>query len=166
MINRRDFFKKVLLGGAALGLDTPLSSFGRKGENFKRKDPMAGCYKIIYCESDNIQLRDALTKCVNEISCEVIFEDFHSSHYLLWGCYLVPIVDRTLLDRWVWDEYVSSCNMDSSSTTCIIVDNMKHLAVPENNLALQYNLDDPASIPKIISFVKDMRVQFEDYENW
>jgi hypothetical protein len=130
-MNRRDFFKKVMLGGFAAGF-TGVFQSSAEGEVLDDKPEWQepGWKKTIYCDFDRQELEKAIMKCADEIGCEVVFGEGPD---ILVRQFFVAIVDRTLICEVTWDFYVDCCNEDKDAALTLIVDDIDDLNLPRIN---------------------------------
>jgi hypothetical protein len=114
MLDRRDFIKGIagLTAASAfypvLDPDTLISAIDVNGlscEVIKEPDkPFIP--KTIFCQFEDQKLEAAIAKCAAEINCEVIDGAPFSTDMLTFSGFFVSIIDRNLIDREMWQEYV------------------------------------------------------------
>lgn len=153
MLNRRDFLTGFVGTGITLGitnLDAATSIASLCDTSSKplsvQINPMRK--KRIFCQFDNQILEATAKKCAKGVYWEVLYgEPFSPDIVILNG--FINIIDRNLVGKKWWDEYVRCLNEYGWDELCLIVDNNKGWALPQKQCVLQYDLDDPASIREI-----------------
>jgi hypothetical protein len=172
MVNRRDFIKGIAgLTAAsafypALNPDTLIAAINDNGlscEVIKEPDK-AFIPKRIFCQFEDDNLSAAITKLAEEINCEVIDGAPFSSDMLAFSGF-VNLIDRNLIDREMWQEYVRWYDEFRSDETCIIVDNMVlDMPMPVSRYMPTFDLNNPYTIPAIITTIKALKdVYAESY---
>ncbi len=137
MLDRRDFIKGIAGLTAASAFypvfdaDTLISAIDDNGlscEVIKEPDK-AFIPNRIFCQFENQKLKAAIAKCAEEINCEVIVGAPFSTDVLAFSGF-VNIIDRNLIEREMWQEYVQWYDEFRRDETCIIVDNILGMPLP------------------------------------
>lgn len=172
MLDRRDFIKGIagLTAASAfypvLDPDTLISAIDVNGlscEVIKETDK-AFIPKTIFCQFENQKLDAAIAKCAEEINCEVIEgTPFTPDMLALSG--FVNIIDRNLIGREMWQEYVQWYDEFRRDETCIIVDNIiLDMPMPVSRYMPVFDLNNPYAVPAIITTIKSLKdVYAESY---
>jgi hypothetical protein len=172
MINRRDFIKGItgLTAVTAfypvLGPDTLIADIDVNGlscEVIKEPDK-AFIPKIIFCQFEDEKLETAIAKLAKEMNCKVIHGvPFTPDMLALSG--FVNIIDRNLVDREMWQEYVEWYDEFRRDETCIIVDNIiVDMPMPVLRYMPAFDLNNPYAVPAIITTIKSLKdVYAESY---
>jgi len=172
MVNRRDFIKGIagLTAASAfypvLGSDILISAIDDNGlscEVIKEPDK-AFIPKRIFCQFEDDKVRAAITKLAEEINCEVIEGAPFSADMLVFSGF-VNLIDRNLIDREMWQEYVQWYDEFRRDETCIIVDNMLFdMPMPVSRYMPAFDLNNPYAVPAIITTIKSLKdVYAESY---
>lgn len=173
MLDRRDFLKGIagLTAASAfypvLDPDTLISAIDDNGlscEVIKEPDK-AFIPKRIFCQFEDHKLKAAIAKCAEEINCEVIDGAPFSTDMLALSGFFVNIIDRNLIDREMWQEYVQWYDEFRRDETCIIVDNIiLDMPMPVSRYMPAFDLNNPYAVPAIITTIKSLKdVYAESY---
>jgi hypothetical protein len=161
VVKRREFIKGLIGTGLYSVLPASLSQ-GLQDEN---KGPISASQlserpseKRIFCQIEHASLESEIEDCARQIGCEVLHGEPFSPDILALGGFIY-ILDRNLVGRFWWDEYVSICNEYEWQEPCIMVDNIKELKAPESNIVIQIDLTDASSMEKILHVIKETRAQ-------
>ena len=73
----------------------------------------------------------------------------------------IQIVDRHLLGKDLWDEYVQFSNECYDDCPCVLVDNIRNWKLPTTKYILQYDLANKDTIPSIIRLIWEMRKEMD-----
>ena len=125
MIDRRNFIKKTAFAGIAFGISNPLLSSAtnkvNNSSNILRSNYTGFRWdKTIFCQFDNHELQKRVEKCAKEIDCKVYYGEPDSPDIIAVP-YFVSIVDRDIVGRKWWVEYIEHCFCVDDKTPCIMV---------------------------------------------
>jgi hypothetical protein len=162
MMNRREFLKGVIGSGIYSIMAAPfLSGIALSADSC---DQMPKARRIYYL-ADNMELFVRIYWCASEIDCEI----FSLNPYAPDGMSLngfIYIIDRNFVGREWWDHYVQCCNRHHWIEPCLIIDDMKDMAMPQSKYVEQFDLNDPSSISSILYIIKEARVQNILSKSW
>lgn len=165
MVNRRHFLKN-LVGSIILMNADPLSLFAGNNDLKSHEANVIETPHIeiprdrrIFCQVENQQLETEIEKCAQDIGCEVLYGEPFSPDLLALGGF-IHILDRNLVGRLWWYQYISICSEDEWDEPCLIVDNIKDMDIPKSNYVKQFDLNDPSSISSILYIIKEARLQY------
>ena len=171
MLNRRDFIKNMagLTAGSAfypvLDPGALLSAIDENSLSIEliNEPDKPFLPKTIFCQFRDEKLRKAIVKCAEEINCEVINKVSISNDILSLGGF-VNIIDRNLIDRDMWHEYVKWYDEFRRDETCIIVDNMlSDMPMPSRYMPA-FDLNNPYAVHAIVSTIRSLKdIYFESY---
>lgn len=172
MVNRRDFLKGIagLTAASAfypvLDPDTLISAIDVNGLSCEViKEPnKAFIPKRIFCQFENQKLEAAIAKCAAEINCKVMHGAPFTPDMLVFSGF-VNIIDRNLIDKDLWQEYVQWYDEFRRDETCIIVDNIiLDMPMPVSRYMPAFDLNNPYAVPAIITTIKSLKdVYAESY---
>jgi hypothetical protein len=172
MVNRRDFIKGIAgLTAAsafypALNPDTLIAAINDNGLSCEviREPDKAFIPKRIFCQFKDQKLKAAIAKCAEDMNCEVIDGTPFSTDMLAFSGF-VNIIDRNLIDREMWQEYVRWYDEFRRDETCIIVDNrLLDMPMPVSRYMPAFDLNNPYAVPAIIPTIKALKdVYAESY---
>lgn len=164
MINRRDFLKGIIGTGVSSIMPAPFLSGMTLHPNDKKQADTPVDYeqvpkeRRIYYLADNIELYMKIYRCASGIDCEIFsLRPFFVDGLSLNG--FIYIIDRNFVGREWWDHYVQFCNRHHWIEPCLIIDDMKDMAMPQSNYVEQFDLNDPSSISSILYIIREARVQ-------
>jgi hypothetical protein len=119
MLKRRDFLKGAVGGVGAFCLFNPLSLAARQGISEHSGDSQnqevgvlnPSYLETIVCCFDNPKLKRMIEHLAKEINCDVRYYDYGNGWFAIeaWSSGFIAIVDRNLIDRAAWDEYIMLC---------------------------------------------------------
>ena len=119
MLRRRDFLKGAIGGAGALCLFNPLSlaasnetSKDSGGSQNQEEGLLNPSYlETIVCCFDNPKLQRMIERLAKDINCDVHYYDYGNGWFAIeaWSSGFIAIVDRNLIDREAWDEYITLC---------------------------------------------------------
>ncbi len=165
MMNRRQFLKGIL--GTAVLTNTV---FPPVNASMQLLDPLIILSpklikpgerlrdRRIFCQFNHQELETEIERCAPEIGCEVLYGEPFSVDILILGAFIY-IIDRNLMDRDIWEEYIRHCDEGRWDDPCLVVDSVKDMSFPKSSYVSQFNLDDPASITSILYVIKEARIQ-------
>jgi PAS domain-containing protein len=172
MVNRRDFIKGIagLTAASAfypvLNPDTLLAAIDDNGLSCEviREPDKAFIPKRIFCQFEDDNLRTAITKLAEDMNCEVIDGAPFSTDMLALSGF-VNLIDRNIIDKEMWQEYVQWYDEFRRDETCIIVDNiLLGMPMPVSRYMPVFDLNNPYAVPAIITTIKALRdVYAESY---
>lgn len=172
MVNRRNFIKGIAGLTAASALSAVLdpcaviAAIDDKGLSCEviREPSKAFLPKTIFCQFEDERLEAAIATCAEEINCEVINGAPFTTDMLSFSGF-VNIIDRNLIDKEIWEEYVRWYDEFRRDETCIIVDNMLlDMPMPVSRYMPAFDLNNPYAVPAIITTIKALRdVYAESY---
>lgn len=172
MLDRRDFIKGIagLTAASAfypvLDPDTLISAIDNNSLSCEViKEPYkAFTPKTIFCQLKDQKLEAAITKLAEEINCEIIDGSPFSTDMLALSGFFVNIIDRNLIDREMWQEYIQWYDEFRRDETCIIVDNILDMPMPVSRYMPVFDLNNPYAVPAIITTIKSLKdVYAESY---
>jgi hypothetical protein len=175
MLDRRDFIKGIAgLTAAsafypALNPDTLIAAINHNGLSCEviREPDKAFIPKRLFCQFEDQKLKTAITKCAEDMNCEVIDGAPFSTDMLTFSGF-VNLIDRNLIDREMWQEYVRWYDEFRRDETCIIVDNVDNILfdmpMPASRYMPVFDLNNPYAAPAIITTIKALKdVYAESY---
>ena len=116
MLRRRDFLKGAIGGAGALCLFNPLSLAASNetskdsGDSQNQEEGLLNpsYLETIVCCFDNPKLKRMIVRLAKEINCNVHYYD--NGWFAVEAMHgFIAIVDRNLIDREAWDEYITLC---------------------------------------------------------
>lgn len=110
----------------------------------------------IFCQSDHEQLNHAIERCAGEIKCTTIHGEPGSIDICAIGSF-VKIVDRNIIGRSIWKEYVEGIDSAGGDVPCIIIDRLSDLPLSKSQYVCQMDMNSPETIRKIVQTIKQMR---------
>ena len=186
MLKRRDFLKGAVGGAGALCLFNPLSLAASQGiskdsggsQNQEEGILNPSYLETIVCCFDNPKLQRMIERLAKEINCDV--------HYYDDGCFaieagfgFIAIVDRNLIDREDWGEYIAWHEEDEAwkpdpndeelqriledlpeTNPLVVVDSLNW---PTNKHVCQINLKSRGAIDKIRQLIMKTKIQAVEY---
>ena len=164
MINRREFLKGMIGAGISGIMPAPFLSGMTLHPDDRKQSSASVEYeempkgKRIYYLADNMELYVRIYRCASEIGCEI----FSLNPYSQDGKSLngfIYIIDRTVVGKEWWEHYLQCCNRHNWLEPCLIIDDMKDMAMPQSNYVEQFDLNDPSSINAILFIIKEARAQ-------
>jgi len=164
MINRREFLKGMIGAGISGIIPAPfLSDRTFNAEDRKQSPASVECEQVpkgrrIYYLADNMELYVRIYRCASEINCEIFFLNPYSADRMSLNGFIY-IVDRNVVGREWWDHYVQCCNRHHWIEPCLIIDDVKDMAMPQSNYVEQFDFNDPSSISAILFIIKEARAQ-------
>lgn len=176
MINRRIFLKS-LMNSSILGMVAPSLIGGMGLKDILKLQSPEFVYsnrmpeeRRIFCMFDNKELEEEIKKCAKEIDHEIIYgEPFSPDILVLSGFF--NVIDRNLVGRDMWEEYVSCCNEFGWTGLCCIIDNIRDLNLPESMYVIYCEMDIPNEISSIIEIMATSsglrdRIIARGYRRW
>ena len=164
MINRREFLKGMVGTGISSIMPAPFLL----GLTLHSKDKKLSAAPVVYEEvtkgrricylADNMELYMKIYRCASEIDCEIFSLRPYSADMMSLNGFIY-IIDRNVVGKEWWDNYVRCCNKYHWVEPCLVVDNIKDMAMPHANYVEQFDLNDPSSINSILYIIKEARVQ-------
>ena len=113
--------------------------------------------KVIFCQFEDQKLGTAIAKCAEDIDCEVINGVPFTPDMLAFSGF-VNIIDRNLVEKDVWQEYVNWYDEFRRDETCIIIDNIiLDMPMPVSRYMPAFDLNNPYSAPVIITMIKSLK---------
>ena len=137
-MNRREFLKGIIGSGLYSVIpesldrylqDSDICSVPLSQSNIPKERPRD---MRIFCQVENQKLETEIENCAQEIGCEVIYGEPFSPDLLALGGFIY-ILDRNVVGRFWWDQYISICNEYEWHEPCILVDTMKNKKLPKSN---------------------------------
>jgi hypothetical protein len=161
LMNRREFIKGLIGTGLYNVLPASLSQglqYEYKGSTSASQLSERPREKRIFCQIEHTSLESEIEDCARQIGCEVLHGEPFSPDILALGGFIY-ILDRKLVGKFWWDEYVSIYKQFKWSEPCILVDTIQNLKLPKSPCVIQIDLTDASSTEKILQAIKAMRAQ-------
>jgi len=161
-MNRRVFIKALIATAIGAGLgDEKLSgsddhSMVGAQDCDLRTSPLPWS-RTIFCQSAQVPLRNALDDFARNNQCQVRFCDDDSPDIIAIGSF-VHVVDRNLLGRDLWRQYVQFCDETADDAPCLIVDGIKGWGYPTTKCVRQFDPNREKSVESIIGIIRIMRL--------
>lgn len=112
--------------------------------------------RSIFCQFNDEQLKQAIERCAKENDCTIFYGEKESIDICAVGSF-VRIIDRNIVGRGVWNEYIEGIDSSGGDVPCIIVDDISDLPLPKCQYVCQLDLKNPKAIQKIVQTIKQMR---------
>ncbi len=112
----------------------------------------------IYVQIDNPNLESHLFSLAKQLECELLTGD--TSDIIAIPCFAI-VVDRTVVGRKWWREYIEYRSLTNDKTPCIVIDNTEQ----QDDVKLKnlFYTDNAGQIGKIVSSKKRMLNRFDFY---
>ncbi len=113
-------------------------------------------FRNIFCQFDHEQLNYAIEQLAGDIDCTVFHGEPGSIDICAVGSF-VKIVDRNIVGRSIWKEYVEGIDSAGGDVPCIILDRLSDLPLSKSQYVCQMDMNRPETIRKIVQTIKQMR---------
>ena len=110
----------------------------------------------IFCQFDHEKLNHAVEQCAEEINCTTFHGEPGGIDICAIGSF-VKIVDRNIVGRSTWKEYVEGIDSAGGDVPCIIIDRLSDLPLSKSQYVCQMDMNSPETIRKIVQTIKQMR---------
>lgn len=174
MLKRRDFLKGAIGGVGALCLFNPLSLAARQGiseDSGDSQNQVVGALNPSYLETivccfDNPKLKRMIERLAKEINCNVHYCDYDNGCFAIEaGLGFITIVDRKLINREDWDEYIAWCEGNEALKTdppkvnaLIILGLDRNIRLPKNKFVSWFNMKSPYVIDNIGQHIMKIKI--------
>ena len=171
MIDRRNFIKKTVVAGIAVGISNPLLSSEMNTINSNIVKPNQAGFawnKTIFCQFENQEIEKEIERFAQDINCKVYYGEPNSPDIIATP-YFVSILDRNIIGKKCWKEYMDYCNEVDDNAPCIIVDkNDFHdeFEWPNNKCFAQYYLSEckNEAINALLKMVKKIKKEIDSHK--
>jgi hypothetical protein len=163
-MNRRELIKGCVVSVCGLSLDNKLLPSCVAGimtptKQVKIPPPLAW-RRTVFCETNNSILKTALMEFAENNDCSLWFCENDDPDIHATGAF-VQIVDRRLLGKRLWDEYVQFSDECYDDCPCILIDNIRNWKMPQTKYIIHYDPDHQDTVPSIIRLIGEMRKEMD-----
>ena len=110
----------------------------------------------IFCQFDHEQLYLAIEQLAVDIDCTAFQGEPGGIDICAVGSF-VKIVDRNIVGRSIWKEYIEGIDSAGGDVPCIIIDRLSDLPLSKCQYVCQIDMNSPETIRKIVQTIKQMR---------